>query len=305
MCGVQTTFCMLQQRMTGVAHRLVLVDVDRGHARPPGFECGHQRAGLDQRRAAGVDEQRGRLHAREIVRGDDAARRIDQPHVQRDDVAALEECLLARRGRSRPRAPARAIAAAPIPARSCRTPCRSRRPPRRSGRSRKCPSVLPRSVVPTPICQLPALSDGHLLRDLAHGREDQAPGQLGGSIGRRSGMLARRHDDAEPRAGVDVDMRIDAALADQLELRQALEQRRRELSVRSRISTRTSVSRRRAASASTSCDVVVPDRDVVTVELAEAGERAQRVESSRRGSRFSWGRGPAEPKFWRPHGDCR
>ena len=35
--------------------------------------------------------------------------------------------------------------------------------------------------------------------------------------------------DAEPRAGVDVDMRVDAALADQAQLGQALEQRRADL----------------------------------------------------------------------------
>ena len=39
---------------------------------------------LDQRRAAGVDDQRRGLHAREIGGGDDAARGVDQPHVQRD-----------------------------------------------------------------------------------------------------------------------------------------------------------------------------------------------------------------------------
>ena len=39
-------------------------------------------------------------------------------------------------------------------------------------------------------------------------------------------MQVRGDDDAVPRAGVDVDVRIDAALADELELRQALEQRR-------------------------------------------------------------------------------
>ena len=38
-------------------------------------------------------------------------------------------------------------------------------------------------------------------------------------------MLARRDDDAKPRTGLDVDVRIDAALTDQLELRKAFEQR--------------------------------------------------------------------------------
>jgi hypothetical protein len=37
-------------------------------------------------------------------------------------------------------------------------------------------------------------------------------------------MQARRDDHALPRAGVDVDVRIDAALADQLQLAKAFEQ---------------------------------------------------------------------------------
>ena len=42
-------------------------------------------------------------------------------------------------------------------------------------------------------------------------------------------MHLGRDDDAEPRAGVDVDVRIDAALADQPQLRQLLQQRRADL----------------------------------------------------------------------------
>ena len=39
-------------------------------------------------------------------------------------------------------------------------------------------------------------------------------------------MLARRDNDAQSGAGIDIDMRIDAALADKFEIVQALEQRR-------------------------------------------------------------------------------
>ena len=53
--------------MARVEQRLVFIDVDRGHAGPPGPQRVHQRAGLDQRGAAGVDDQRRRFHAREIV----------------------------------------------------------------------------------------------------------------------------------------------------------------------------------------------------------------------------------------------
>ena len=68
--------------MRGVAQRLLLVDVDRGHAGTAGAERLDQRAALDQLRAAGVDEQRRGLHAAQIVGGDDVAGGLDQPHVQ-------------------------------------------------------------------------------------------------------------------------------------------------------------------------------------------------------------------------------
>ena len=42
-------------------------------------------------------------------------------------------------------------------------------------------------------------------------------------------MLARRNDDAELRASLDVDVRIDAALTDEPELVQSMEQRRADL----------------------------------------------------------------------------
>ena len=83
--------------MCGVAQRLFFIDVDCGKARAAGAERFDQRAALDQLRAAGVDDQRRRLHVAQIVGGDDAARGFDQPHVQRQHIAALEEGELARR----------------------------------------------------------------------------------------------------------------------------------------------------------------------------------------------------------------
>ena len=89
-------------------------------------------------------------------------------------------------------------------------------------------------------------------------------------------MLARRHHDAEPGAGVDVDMRIDAALADQLELGQPLQQRRADLRALAdqdqRLGVLQAVGQRIDV-----LDVVVPDRDVMAVELAEARKRPHRV----------------------------
>jgi len=70
--------------MVGVDQRLLLEDVDGGHAGTTGLERGDQRAVIDQARAAGVDQQRGRLHASEVVGGDDAAGGVDEAHVERD-----------------------------------------------------------------------------------------------------------------------------------------------------------------------------------------------------------------------------
>ena len=89
-------------------------------------------------------------------------------------------------------------------------------------------------------------------------------------------MLARRHDDAAPRAGVDVDMRIDAALADQPELRQALEQRRADLRAFADQHQRLGVAQALGQGVDI-LDVIVPDRHVVAGELAEAGQGAQGV----------------------------
>lgn len=55
---------------------------------------------------------------------------------------------------------------------------------------------------------------GNLLRDLAHSGKDQPPSQFCGCIRGSSGMLARRDDDSMPRASINVDVRVYAALAD-------------------------------------------------------------------------------------------
>jgi hypothetical protein len=117
----------------------------------------------------------------------------------------------------------------------------------------------------------------HLLRKLARRREDQRPGQLGRGVGRRAGVLARRHDDAETRTGLDVDVRIDAALADEFELGQPFEQRRsngRALADEHQAFGVLEPRRERVGI----LHVVVPDRNLVSLELLEAGKRAQRVE---------------------------
>ena len=210
-------------------------------------------------RAAGVDQQRGRLHPRQVRRGDDAAGLIDQPHVQRDDVALLVERVLARRDvvtvglRAR-----RATVPAPRPAPSSRTPCHSRRPCCRFVRSRGCRASC-RAACGRPRSASARLERAHLLRNLSHGGQDQPPGQFRRGIGRRVGMLVRRHDHAAPCARVDVDVRVHAALADQSAACRDARAAALGSAVRSRIRTSTSVSLRRSASASVSWTWSVPD----------------------------------------------
>src|SRR5262249_37754242 len=90
-------------------------------------------------------------------------------------------------------------------------------------------------------------------------------------------MLARGDDDAEPRAGVDVDVRIDAALADEAQLGQALEQWHADLGALADQHQGLAV-----AEPPGECvhllDVVIPDRDVVVPQLLEAAERTDGVE---------------------------
>ena len=74
MCGVQTTLSSCSSG-SGVEQRFVLVHVDSSEPGPTGAQCGDERARLHQSGAARVHEERSRLHPREIVRGDGAARR--------------------------------------------------------------------------------------------------------------------------------------------------------------------------------------------------------------------------------------
>ena len=103
-------------------------------------------------------------------------------------------------------------------------------------RRRLQPRLLPGAV----------LEGADVLRQPAHRRHDQRPGQLG-RRDRRADALG--HGDAQPRAGLDVDVRADAAgLRDQLQLRAASRAAGAGTGVRSRISTSTSASRRRTES---------------------------------------------------------
>src|SRR5262245_52726286 len=62
----------LQQRMLPVDDWLYFVYVYRREARPPLAQCVDQRTFRDNRRATGIDQQRGRLHAGQVGCCDDA-----------------------------------------------------------------------------------------------------------------------------------------------------------------------------------------------------------------------------------------
>ena len=90
-------------------------------------------------------------------------------------------------------------------------------------------------------------------------------------------MQVRRHDDSKPCARFDIDMRIDAALADESQPWETFQQRRGNrrpfADQDQRFSLLKSIGEEIVI-----VNVIVPDRDVMAVKLAKALERAKRVE---------------------------
>ena len=90
-------------------------------------------------------------------------------------------------------------------------------------------------------------------------------------------MLIGRYDDPATRARVDVDMRVDAALADEPQRVEALEQRLTDLRALANQHERLRVLEARGERVDV-LRVIVPDRDLVSVQLAKARERTKGVE---------------------------
>jgi hypothetical protein len=131
-----------------------------------------------------------------------------------------------------------------------------------------------------------------LLRDLACGRHDQRPGQFGCRIGWRARMLARRDDHAAIGAGVDIDMRVDAALADQAQVRQPLQQPARDFRALADEDQRFDILQPLGEDLLV-LDMVGPDRRLIARNRGEAVQCAQRVEiivQNRDLHRYSLGR---------------
>jgi hypothetical protein len=87
---------------------------------------------------------------------------------------------------------------------------------------------------------------------------------------------ARRDDHPKLSAGVDVDVRVDAALADQPELGQPAEQRRPDLGALTNQHERLGLAQSLGEPIDV-LDVIVPDLHVVPRQLREAVECPQRV----------------------------
>jgi len=69
------------QRMAGLQNRLFFVDIDGGHSPTSRLQGGHQRAGFDEARAAGIHDDGRWFHNGEIGCSHDAAGCPHQAHV--------------------------------------------------------------------------------------------------------------------------------------------------------------------------------------------------------------------------------
>ena len=90
-------------------------------------------------------------------------------------------------------------------------------------------------------------------------------------------MLIGRHDDPESRAGVDVDVRIHATLTDQPQRAEPFEQWLADLRSLANQYQHLGI-RETSGKCVEVLRVIVPHRYRVTVQLAEARERAERIE---------------------------
>ena len=90
-------------------------------------------------------------------------------------------------------------------------------------------------------------------------------------------MLIGRYDDPATRTGVDVDMRVNAALTDEPQGVEAFEQRLTDLRTLANQHENLSVLKARGEGVDI-LDVIVPDRHLVSVQFAKAPEGTKRVE---------------------------
>ena len=213
---------------------LALEHVHSGHAGAAPVQRGDQCIGLHQLGTRGVHEQRGGLHARQVLERDDAARFVVQAQVHRDHVALREEffarggslvaigqglgarCLAAPDAHVHAEGPAIAgheLADAAIAPDTQRLAAQHRAQPEVGGHGGRLQSRLLPSAV---------LEVGDVLRQSARGRHHQGPGQL---CRRHRRAYAFCHGNAALGTGGHVDVIADlAGLGDELKARQLFNQ---------------------------------------------------------------------------------
>ena len=211
-----------------------------------------------------------------LFRGHDAARGIEQTQVQRQHIGLREERSFIRgafdtigarafqRLLARPRDHVHAKGAAVL---------RHHAADASVAEDAECFAAQRAPYAHLPI---PGFHGLYLLRNHPHRGNHQSPRKLGRRVRRRPGMHVRADQNAQARAGRDIDMRIHAALAGQAQLRQLFEKRRANLCPLANENERFGV-----AETLRECfhvlHVVVPDGDFVAAELLKAIERAQRI----------------------------
>mmetsp|Transcript_39182 Transcript_39182/g.92014 ORF Transcript_39182/g.92014 Transcript_39182/m.92014 type:complete len:288 (+) Transcript_39182:1322-2185(+) len=215
-----------------------LEHVDRGHARPAAVQCRDQSALGHQLGARGVHEQCRRLHLGQILGRDDAARCVAKAQMHGQHISRCKEGLTARGGLV-------AVGLGPQPRRLAAPDLHGHA----EGAAIAGDELADLAVAPDSQrlatqqhadaeigrhgCRLqPRLLPGAMLevadvlRQPAHGCHDQRPGQLGR---RDRAADAFGHGNAQPRAGLQVDVAADAAgLGDELQLGELFEQLARE-----------------------------------------------------------------------------
>ena len=143
-CGLATTVSSDEQRMARIG-RLVVEHVDAGARDRAAHQRVVQRGLVVHRSAGGRDEERGRLHARELLGTDQPLGLGRQRAVEVHEVGAFEQLVELDLRRAPRRRLRRRRGTGRRRARSSRTARRARRAGHRSVRRRRCPSVLPSS----------------------------------------------------------------------------------------------------------------------------------------------------------------
>ena len=184
--------------MARVHERLLLVDIDRRHSRAARPAKRSQGPRFNERRAAGIHEQCCRLHARQVRRGHDPARRVVQgAGAARSHRNFRKTPLCCRLCHSRPPAPAPSRLRLTTPAPSSRMPCRNPRLRSQCGRSQKSRVFFRAECRRLRFASFPPSARPSVAGSAAW-RQESAPRSIPPPRNRASRMLAGRDNHAKP-----------------------------------------------------------------------------------------------------------